>query len=382
MKRYALAFTAVLVALLAPQPAGAQADPRPEGRATVFAERDAPVHGIAADREVVFVTEPAVEPGATSRVVALDSRTGQEMGEIPPPPGGFRFPFALRISDQGRLAVLDNAGFPPQGAPKIHEYRYSARSGLKATRDRTIDFAGLPLLFAEDLEVLPGGGYVVSESVIGGLWLVGRDGGIRPGLVPSGPAPLPKLGGCPHTAEIFNVGTVPFSSIGGFAPGVGSLAIRGDDLLFGTSCLGGLHKLALDTLTDDDRPASERAMAIETVSQRPVDAPFESLKGLAVDPMGAGDWVYAADPFRLRLIRVDLRTGERQVVADDSRLFNFSVAATFTSRGRGRGDTRLLVTSDQEYRWAGLNGALTHDAFEPPFLITELKPAHEPPRQR
>jgi hypothetical protein len=72
-----------------------------------------------------------------------------------------------------------------------------------------------------------------------------------------------------------------------------------------------------------------------------------------------------------------VRTGERQILSRDSRLFNFSVAATFAPRGGSRRRTRLLVTSDQEYRWAGLNSALTENDFKPPFLITEFRPGRE-----
>ena len=55
--------------------------------------------------------------------------------------------------------------------------------------------------FAEDVEVLPNGEYVVSESIFGGLWLIGRDGKIRRGLVPDDggaaaaqPRPVPVPG--------------------------------------------------------------------------------------------------------------------------------------------------------------------------------------------
>lgn len=375
LKRHLPAFFAVLLGLFGAQSTQAEAAHPERGTAGVFAKSPSPVHGIAADDAVVFVTRPSIVPGAASSVVALDARTGRRIGQLPPPPGGFRFPFAMRIAGKGRLAVLDNAGFPPRGAPKIHEYRYSTRGRISATRKRTIDFAGLPLLFAEDLEVMPKGGYVVSESIVGGLWLVRRNGTIRPGLVPSGPAPLPKLGGCPHPPGSLTVGDLPFSSAGGFAPGVGSLAISGDHLYFGTSCLGGLHRIAVDTLTDIDRPAVDRAATIRTVSPRPRSTRFESLKGLTVDPRGRGvKWIYAGDAFRLRLIRIHPRTGERQIVADDRRLFNFPVAATFRPRGGARGPAKLLVTSDQEYRWTGLNGALAENDFEPPFLITEFEP--------
>ena len=73
------------------------------------------------------------------------------------------------------------------------------------------------------------------------------------------------------------------------------------------------------------------------------------------------------------MIRIHRRTGKRQIVADNSRLFNFPVAATFAPRDKARGRTRLLVASDQEYRWKVLNGALTENNFKPPFLVTEFE---------
>ena len=372
VKPHLLAVVAAACALFSSQTASAEAAGGTSATASVFARSDAPVHGIAADRRFVFVTKPAIEPGASSSVVALDARTGRPVAKLPAPPGGFRFPFALRVPNAGRLAVLDNAGFPPQGAPKLYEYDYTRRGRFSASLRRTVDFAGLPGLFAEDLEALPGGGYVVSESVVGGLWLVSRSGRIRPGLVPEGMAPLPKLGGCAHTVAPFSVGNVPFAPMSDFVPGVGSLTVSAGRLYFGSSCLGGLHELRLATLKDTTRPAAERALEIKTVSPRPAGVAFESLKGLVVDPVRARPkWIYAGDPFRLRLIRINRRSGERQVLSRDSRMFNFSVAATILPRSVTGGRMTLLVASDQEYRWAGLNSALTENAFESPFLVTK-----------
>ncbi len=90
--------------------------------------------------------------------------------------------------------MLDAGGFPPVGPPIVYDYAYTTdRKGkLSARLTRTVDFAGNLMGFAEDVEVLPNGEYVVSESVFGGLWLIGRDGEVRPGIVPTDPAaPLP-----------------------------------------------------------------------------------------------------------------------------------------------------------------------------------------------
>jgi hypothetical protein len=353
-----------LLALALTAPASAHHE---RGGAQAFAARDSLPHGIAGDRKVVFITEPGIgvaQHGA--RVVALDRRSGRQIATLPAPADGFKLPFALRVPRPGHLVVLDDAGFPPQGPPTVYDYAYRVRHGhVQATLTRTVSFAGLPLAFAEDLEVLPHGEYVVSESVVGGLWLVGRDGTVRPGLVPSGSAPLPKLGPCQFPSPgPFQVGDLPFSPPGGFAPGVGSLAVRGGALYFGSSCEGGINQLSLRTLLDSSTPAEQRAATIKTVVPREGD--LDTLHGLAF----AGRWLYAGDPFRLQLIRVDVRTGERQVVSDDARLFNFPIAVSRLPGGE------LYVASDQEYRWTLLNAAISQDDFQPPFVLARVRPSH------
>src|SRR6201991_552658 len=183
-----------LFALLAPQAAQASG-----GRIEAFAKRDALTHGIAGDERYVFVTEPGIGVAPNgARVVALDRTSGREVAAFPAPEGGFKLPFTLRVPRSGHLVVLDSGGFPPVGPPVVYDYSYSTkRGGLKAKLTRTTSFAGLPLQFAEDVDVLPNGEYVVSESILGGLWLIGRNGKIRPGMVPDDPAtPLAGLGPC------------------------------------------------------------------------------------------------------------------------------------------------------------------------------------------
>lgn len=342
-------------------------------------ERTPLMHGVAGDRKLIFVTEPAVErPGARPRVVALNRLTGRKVGELPQPSGGgFGFPFSLRVPHTGRIAVLDNAGWPPAGPPTVDEYSYGFRGGkLRAKLERKVDFTGLPLYFAEDFEALPGHRYVVSESIVGGLWIVGRNGRVRPGLLPSSPtAPLAALGPCAFPTGV-RVGKVPFVPPGLMAPGIGSLAYRDGQLFFSTSCRGGLHRLALKTLLDTSRPAEQRARQIRTISPRPEGTAVEVLKGLSFNRWSRSDRnLYAGDPFHLRLLRIDPKTGRRTVVSDDPRLFNFTVAATFLPPLPGQRNNPLVAISDQEYRWSGLNTALTKDAFAPPFLLTKLTPA-------
>jgi hypothetical protein len=362
-----------LFALLAPQAAQANGE-----RAAPLAKRVSLTHGIAGDERYVFTTEPGIGVATNgARVVVLDRFTGKEVATLPPPPSGFKLPFTLRVPRSGHLVVLDSGGFPPVGPPVVYDYAYrTERHGFKASLTRTVDFAGNPLVFAEDVEVLPNGEYVVSESIIGGLWLIGRDGTIRRGLVPDdGADALPGLGSCQFPGGGSGViGGLPFQAAGGFAPGAGSLAVRDGELYISSTCVGGVQRLALKTLFDTSRPAAERAGKIITVTPRKND--LESIKGITFNRWDPDDrWIYAGDPFELTLIRVNSRTGRREVLSNDAKLFNFTVSTAFLPPVRHGRSNPLVTASDQEYRWSGLNAALNGvDAFQPPFVLAEYYP--------
>jgi hypothetical protein len=361
-----------LFALLAPHAAAAKS-----GRIETFAKRDALTHGIAGDERYVFVTEPGIGvQTAGARVVALDRDTGKEVAALPAPEGGFKLPFTLRVPRSGHLVVLDSGGFPPVGPPVVYDYRYSTKHGaLKAKLIRTTSFAGLPLAFAEDVEVLPNGEYVVSESIFGCQWLIGRYGRISRGKVPDdGAGALKWLGPCQYMGAPLTVGDLPFAAPNGFLPGAGSLAVRGLNLYLSSTCHGGIQKLPISVLLDASRPAAVRAEKITDVT--PKINPLESLKGITFNRWDPKDpWIYAGDPFSLKLIRVNSRTGRRQVLSGDARLFNFTVAATFLPPTRHGGRNPLVTTSDQEYRWAPTNAALNGvDHFQPPFILAEYWP--------
>src|SRR3954451_3926457 len=77
------------------------------GVASVLAKRASLTHGIAGDQRYVFTTEPGIgdsRPGGDiARVVVLDRFTGREVATLPPPAGGFKFPFTLRVPSPGHL---------------------------------------------------------------------------------------------------------------------------------------------------------------------------------------------------------------------------------------------------------------------------------------
>ena len=322
-------------------------------------------HGVAGDRKVVFVALPLVPA-----VQVLDRETGQVVGQLPAPASGFLLPFSLRVSREGHLVLLDAGGFPNPFVPSVatvydYDYHYDSRSGFTATQTRAVSFAGLPLVFAEDVEVVRDDLYVVSESVIGGLWVIDGQGHVSPGVFPDNPAvPLPQLGGC--GIPNFTIEGVPVDL--GFAPGVGSLAHRDDQLYFNSSCLGGLYRIPIRSLSKGDSP-SARAADIVTVSARPAGT-LETLEGLAF--AGGEHHIYAADPFHLRLLRIDVRDGSREVVSDDPILFNFPIAVASVPN-RDDDEHALIVSSDQEYRFAAFNPGITQDEFQLPFHLTEVR---------
>jgi hypothetical protein len=334
------------------------------------ARRDDLIHGIAGDRQLIFLTEPL-----TGRVTAHDRFTGAHVADLPPPPGGFLLPFTLRSPSDGRLVVLDAGGFPSPTAPaipKIYEYDYTRHHGtFQATLVRTIDFSGLPVVFSEDVEITDDGTYVVSDSVIGSLWLVETDGTIRPGLLPSSFAPdagLPYLAPC--FQPIPTIDGIPYDLGGGFAPGVGSLAYSQGYVYWGGFCHGGVHRVPLATLRDTTRTAEARAADIEVVSAR-APGDVELIKGLAFNRFDPGDTrLYAADSLELRMIRIDVDTGAREVLTNNEDLFNFPVSAAFLPPVLGV--TPLAVASDQEHRFDALNFAIDTDLTEPPFLAAKL----------
>jgi hypothetical protein len=364
----------VLFGLMAfnPFPAIRSASP-PPALAVPFAGINNITHGVAGDERFVFVAQPLA-----GKVTVLNRFTGAEVGEIPPPPGGFKLPFTLRAPDSGKLVILDSGGFPSPTTPAIpvvYDYSYTGNPfsrSFHAQITRAVSFAGLPLFFTEDVETLPDGRYVVSESVLGGLWVIHPDGSIAPGITPAGFAPqdaIPGLG--PGFLPQVQVGGIPFLIAGNFGPGVGSMAYHDGFLYFGNTALGGVRRVPVASLEDPTRLPHQRGADIQVVSPKPAGVTAEVIKGLTFNRWRPNDHrLVAADPFNLRLIRIDIQTGERETLAADPVLFNFPVAAHFLPPIAGI--QSLVVVSDQEHRLAAINAAISTDMLQPPFIVTKV----------
>lgn len=344
--------------------------------AKTFATRANMPHGIGGDEDLVFVTEPL-----NGAVAVLDRNSGREVAQLPQPPGGFLLPFTLRVPHTGTVVVLDAGGFPDPNVPaipRVYEYTYELgrKNAFTATLTRSVVLENLPVVYTEDLEVLDDGTIIVSESVIGALWVVHTDGTVAPGIVPAGFDPADAVPGLnPCGMPLIDVGGIPFLTHGAFAPGVGSLTEREGFLYFGNTCTGGLWRVPVASLLDQTRAPHERGDDIELVSPMPASAVAETLKGLTWNRWNPGDRrLVAVDPFRLQIIRIDIDTGAREVLAQHDLLFNFPVAAAWLPPGRG--PFSIVVASDQEHRLAALNGAISEDQFHPPFILTHVSPRH------
>jgi hypothetical protein len=338
------------------------------GIAFRFAERQDLPHGLAGNEHLLFVTEPFRQ-----RVAVVDRLSGAEIAELPSPPDGFKLPFSARTEGSNKLVILDSGQFPSPGSPappQLHVYSYVAEGGaFSAELERSIPVS-VSIIFSEDVEVIGPSRYVVSDAGFGALWVIEPDGTVVAGVTPKTFDPLdaiPALGPCwfPPGAV---VGGIPFRAQGDFAPGVGAMATDGTYLYMSGTCKGGVSRLPLSALSDARLPW-ERAADIEEVFTRP-PGEVGQMKGLAVVQSRRGvPQLYALESFNLRLVRIDIGTGSRQVLFDNEVLFNFPVTAVLLPLP---GAHELVVASDQEHRLKDLNAAITEDLVVPPFLLTKV----------
>ena len=336
--------------------------------------------GIAADKKVVFVGDPL-----EGRVIAFSRLTGKQVGELPQPPGGFVLPFIMHSLGDGRVGVLDAGGLPQPkplvlAHPLISEYTftYDASAGFSATLARFVDSTGTSVGFPEDFVKLPDGRILLTDAVLGSLWVIQPDGTYTPGIVPKTfdpPDAIPQMAICPTMPEVM-VNGVPFLFSGSTIPGIEAVAVRNGTVYFHSSCARGLFKFPLSILSDS-RPSYQRAADIQLVASTPPDIQVEELLDMQFNPYDATDpYLYAAHGMQLEILRVDSRNGARQVVARDARLFDFPSSLAFLPPIVGDteiGSPKLLVVSNQQERTPITNDAVTEDSFNMPFLVAKVR---------
>jgi hypothetical protein len=215
-----------------------------------YANLDVPIAGVAGGHDVVFVGKPL-----NGSVIALSRLTGRRIGALPPPPNGFVLLFIIHSLGDGWVAILDAGGLPrPQpfvpASPSIYEYTYSFSPdrGFSARLVRTVSFAGVLIGFSEDFVHLDDGRYLVSDAVLGSIWVVQPDGSITPGIVPKSFDPhdfIPTRALCPTMPES-TVNGYPFLFTGSTLPGVSPLAVRDGTVYYYSPCARDLRLSAGD----------------------------------------------------------------------------------------------------------------------------------------
>jgi len=380
-RKWSLSLIAGLVLLSCPVPGRTQGtSPAPTGGCAQqflcldYANFNVPIAGVAGGNAVVFVGEPL-----SGSVAVLSRATGQPIAQLPPPSGGFVLPFIMHSLGDGHLAVLDAGGLPqPQpfvpANPVIYEYTYSfdALQGFTASLVRTISFATVLVGFPEDFAHLDDGRYLLSDAVLGSIWIAKPDGTIVPGIVPKSFTPqdfIPTLAFCPTMPEI-TVNGYPFLFTGSTIPGISPMAVRDATVYYYSPCARGIYSFPLAILEDNRQPY-QRAADIQLVAATPADVKVEELLDFTFNPFNPSDpYLYAADPLQVEVIRIDLSNGARQVVASGPKLFDFPSSLGFLPTIGPISE--LVVVSNQQERSTLTNDAVTQTTFNLPFIVAKI----------
>ena len=339
-----------------------------------YSNLNVPIAGVAGGNAVVFVGEPL-----NGSVVVLSRFTGQQIAELPPPPNGFVLPFIMHSLGDGHVAVLDAGGLPqPQpfvpANPVIYEYSYtfSPLQEFSASLVRTVSFAGVLVGFPEDFVRLNDGSYLLSDAVLGSIWVAEPGGSIVPGIVPQSFNPqdlIPTLAFCATMPEI-TVNGYPFLFTGSTIPGVSPMAVRNNTVYYYSPCARGIYSFPLAILKDNRQPY-QRAADIQLVAPTPADVTVEELLDFSFNKFNSSDpYLYAADPLQLQVIRIDLSNGKRQVVASGSKLFDFPSSLSFLPTIGPVAE--LVVVSNQQERSPITNDAVSQTTFNLPFIVAKI----------
>jgi hypothetical protein len=334
--------------------------------------------GVAAGQNVIFIGDPL-----EGRVLAYSRSTGDPLGELPQPPSGFVVPFIMHSLGEGHVGILAAGGLPQPKpfvavSPIIYDYQFndSPSPTLTAHLARTIDFSSVMIGFPEDFAQLDDGRILLTDAILGSIWIAETDGTISPGVVPKTFAAqdaIASLVVCPTMPEV-TVNGIPFLFSGSTIPGIGPIAVRNGEAYFFSACARGLYKFPLSILSDHRQPY-QRAADFRLIDSTPSDIVVEELLDFQFNPFDQDDpYLYAAHGMQLEIIRIDSRTGQRQLVAHDPRLFDFPSSLAFLPPigGVESGLTSLVVVSNQQERTPLTNDAVTEDAFQLPFPVTEI----------
>jgi hypothetical protein len=354
-----------------------KAEPCAPASSYKYLELDPPFPaGVAAGEQVIFIGDPL-----EGRVFEYSRQSGAKLGELPQPPIPFALPFMMKHIAPNKVAIMDAGGFPTPlplvpANPTIYEYTYTTNGrSVNATLTRSIPFSSALIGFAEDIVLLKDGRYLLVDTILGAIWIANTDGTISPGIVPKTNDPadvIPQLYFCPTMPPV-KVGGVPFLFSDATVPGVSTIAERDGVVYFANACKGAVYKVPLATLSDSRKPW-QRAADIRLLSPKPASTQVEELLSMMFDPENPHeDFAYVADPMRLRVIRINTKTGEREVLGDDPKLFNFPSSLSFMpSLTRHETSPQLVVVSNQQQLTPITNDLAPGDNFDFPFLATRM----------
>jgi hypothetical protein len=334
--------------------------------------------GVAGGTNVIFIGDPL-----EGRVIAYSRFTGHVIGELPQPPGGFAIPFIMHSLGAGRVGVLGAGGLPQPKpfvpvSPIIYEYQFSDTTvgTFTANLTRLVPFGSVLVGFPEDFVQLDDGRILMTDAVLRSIWIAQPDGTIVPGVVPKTFAPedaIPALVVCPTMPEV-TVNGVPFLFSGSTIPGIGPIAVRDGTVYFFSACARGLYRFPVSILSDHRQPY-QRAADFHLIASSPADLVVEELLDFQFNPFDRDDpYLYAAHGMQLEILRIDPRTGNRQVIAHDPKLFDFPSSLAFLPPIAGFESelTSLVVVSNQQERTPITNDAVTEDSFNLPFKVAKV----------
>ena len=364
------------------------------------------IHGVGGDTDLLFALQPSPTTTRPTGVHVAHRITGELLGDVTPPPGGFAVPLTIKIESfsragltgtQGQFVLLD-ARMPPAfiGSPYAvnarlyrYSYRYTWYSGLTTTLLETHDLplaSGLPdpnappvpptgLLYPGSIALLPGGRLAVTDNIGRSVWVsdVSLDNWSL-ALVD------PRFGGDPRGA-VEGVGRnqagviAPYTLLTpappGFPPGLGlfpgvhsiTYAARTEEVCFAVTWPGGIYCIDASVLLDAGTPPFLKSAAVREVV--PTTAGLGDLSD-SVDydrfhPDSA--WLYwqrapadVAGGGCNALRRVNLETGAIELLACDNTIYSWANEISALPPLASNGNVTWILSSvGQEYNNPDVN---------------------------
>jgi hypothetical protein len=363
------------------------------------------IHGVGGDTDLLFALQPSPSPLTPPGVHVAHRLSGDNLGDVTPPPGGFLVPLTVKIESfsraglagtQGRFLIMD-ARMPPAfiGSPFAtnarlyrYSYRYTRRDGLRTTllETHTLPLAsGLPdpsaptlpdgILYPGSIALLPGGRVAITDNIAGSIWVsdVSLNNWslaiIDPRFAGAPRGPVEGVGRnedgviAPYT--LLTPAPPGFPPGLGLFPGIHSIAYAAvtEEVCFPVTFPGGIYCIDESVLSDAATPPFLKSAAVRVVVP-PTPGLGDLTDGLDYDRFHpTSPWLYwqrapadVAGGGYNTLRRVHLLTGAIEVVASDNELYSWaneiSVLPPLLSDGRW---TWILSSVGQEYNNPDVN---------------------------